>query len=199
MGQVPLPERLYAMDTRGPLLVAATAERHILVYDIRKPTTPFKQKPSQLKYQIRCVATFPDQTGFAVGSVEGRVSLDYVQPNDESRQFAFKCHRENDTIYAVNAIKFHDGFGTFATAGSDGGISFWDKESKQRLHKFPVAVPQPITSATFNHDGSIFGYAVSYDWSKGAENHNPATAKNYILLHGVKETEIKPKKPAPKR
>ena len=24
---------------------------------------------------------------------------------------------------------------------------------------------------------------VSYDWSKGAENHNPATAKNYILLH----------------
>lgn len=24
---------------------------------------------------------------------------------------------------------------------------------------------------------------VSYDWSKGAENHNPAQARNYILLH----------------
>ena len=26
-------------------------------------------------------------------------------------------------------------------------------------------------------------YQVCYDWSKGAENHNPATAKNYIYLH----------------
>jgi hypothetical protein len=24
---------------------------------------------------------------------------------------------------------------------------------------------------------------VSYDWSKGAENHNPSGARNYILLH----------------
>jgi hypothetical protein len=24
---------------------------------------------------------------------------------------------------------------------------------------------------------------VCYDWSKGAENHNPATAKTYIYLH----------------
>lgn len=24
---------------------------------------------------------------------------------------------------------------------------------------------------------------VSYDWSKGAENHNPSVARNYILLH----------------
>ncbi|KAK8930826.1 Rae1-like protein [Platanthera zijinensis] len=27
------------------------------------------------------------------------------------------------------------------------------------------------------------GRGVSYDWSKGAENHNPATAKSYIYLH----------------
>lgn len=26
---------------------------------------------------------------------------------------------------------------------------------------------------------------VSYDWSKGAENHNPAVNKNYVLLHPV--------------
>jgi hypothetical protein len=24
---------------------------------------------------------------------------------------------------------------------------------------------------------------VSYDWSKGAENHTPAQAQNFILLH----------------
>lgn len=29
-------------------------------------------------------------------------------------------HRNNDEIYAVNAISFHPTYGTFATAGSDG-------------------------------------------------------------------------------
>ena len=34
-------------------------------------------------------------------------------------------------------------------------------------------------------DGSIFAYAVSYDWSKGAEAHNPASAQNNIFLHAT--------------
>ena len=52
---------------------------------------------------------------------------------------------------------------------------------------------QPIPCSTFNSNGSLYAYAVSYDWSKGAENHNPATAKHYILLHGPPESEIKGK------
>lgn len=35
-------------------------------------------------------------------------------------------------MYAVNDISFHP-YGTFSTAGSDGTINFWDKESKTRL------------------------------------------------------------------
>ena len=38
-------------------------------------------------------------------------------------------------------------------------------------------------------DGTIFAYAVSYDWSKGSEHYNPRT--NHLLLHPVPETEIK--------
>ncbi|KAH9616477.1 hypothetical protein KSS87_017920, partial [Heliosperma pusillum] len=34
---------------------------------------------------------------------------------------------------------------------------------------------------------------VCYDWSKGAQHHNPATAKSYILLHSIQEAEVKPK------
>uniref|UniRef100_A0A453F3R8 Uncharacterized protein n=1 Tax=Aegilops tauschii subsp. strangulata TaxID=200361 RepID=A0A453F3R8_AEGTS len=45
--------------------------------------------------------------------------------------------------------------------------------------------PSPITCSTFNQDGSIFAYAVCYDWSKGAEKHNPSTAKTNIFLHSV--------------
>ena len=37
--------------------------------------------------------------------------------------------------------------------------------------------------------GSIFSYAVSYDWSRGSEHYNPRT--NHLLLHAVPETEIK--------
>eukprot|EP00955_Chlamydomonas_euryale_P024186 254941-Chlamydomonas_euryale.AAC.1 len=46
---------------------------------------------------------------------------------------SFKCHRDNNDIYAVNAMAFHPQFGTFATAGSDGTYNFWDAGSKQRL------------------------------------------------------------------
>lgn len=40
-------------------------------------------------------------------------------------------------------------------------------------------------------DGSIYAYAVSYDWSRGYSEHNPATAKNYIFLHAPQEAEVK--------
>ncbi|GKV45406.1 hypothetical protein SLEP1_g52487 [Rubroshorea leprosula] len=52
---------------------------------------------------------------------------------------------------------------------------------------------QPIPCSAFNNDGSIFAYSVCYDWSKGAENHNPGTAKTYIFLHLPQENEVKGK------
>ncbi|KAK1401824.1 hypothetical protein POM88_001429 [Heracleum sosnowskyi] len=51
----------------------------------------------------------------------------------------------------------------------------------------------PIPCSTFNNDGSIYAYAVCYDWSKGAENHNPSTAKTCIYLHTTQESEVKSK------
>ena len=34
----------------------------------------------------------------------------------------------------------------------------------------------------------------SYDWGKGYSEHNPSTAKNYILLHANNELEVKSRK-----
>lgn len=62
-------------------------------------------------------------------------------------------------MYAVNNICFHPRYGTFATAGSDGVYTFWDKDSKQRLKLFN-RMDQSITSASFNRDGNIYAYAV---------------------------------------
>lgn len=83
-----------------------------------------------------------------------------------SKNFSFKCHRdEQKNVYSVNCISFHPTYGTFSTGGSDGTVSFWDKDSKQRLKAFSN-VNATIPCTTFNRNGTIFAYAVSYDWSK---------------------------------
>ncbi|OXB79263.1 UNVERIFIED_CONTAM: hypothetical protein H355_013184, partial [Colinus virginianus] len=150
----------------------------------------------------RCVAIFKDKvnkpTGFALGSIEGRVAIHYINPpNPAKDNFTFKCHRSNGTntsapqdIYAVNGIAFHPVHGTLATVGSDGRFSFWDKDARTKL-KTSEQLDQPISACCFNHNGNIFAYASSYDWSKGHEFYNPQK-KNYIFLRNAAE-ELKPR------
>ncbi|KAH8924597.1 WD40 repeat-like protein [Atractiella rhizophila] len=167
-----MPDRVYAMDVQGPLLVAGTAERHICVVDLNNPTTIFKQLQSPLKMQTRCISAFPDQKGYAVGSIEGRVAIQYIE--DEKNNFSFKCHRKDagpgnnipkmqSLIWPVNAISFHQQQGTFSTAGADGTIYIWDKDSRTRLKTFDNR-GGPIVATGFNHTGMVFAYAIAYDW-----------------------------------
>lgn len=112
--------------------------------------------------------------------------------------FSFKCHRtttDPPQVYCVNDIQFHPIQGTFSTAGSDGTINFWDKDSKTRLKSFD-SKGGPISATAFNHTGTIFAYAVSYDWHKGYQYANPPNTPNKIYLHATKEEEVKrrPKK-----
>lgn len=108
-----------------------------------------------------------------------------------SLNFAFKCHREGNNAYAVNAISFHPTYGTFTTSGSDGTIHFWDKDSKQRLES-TTSLGQPITATAFNRNGNLYAYALSYDWSKGHEYYQ-AGAKNSIMIHPIQDNEVKPR------
>jgi len=191
---VQLPERVYCMDVRSILMVVGTAERHVCIYDLRNMAKPFRQFASPLKFQSRCIATFPDRSGFALGSIEGRVAISHVEEKDLKKNFAFKCHRHGANameVYAVNGISFHEKFGTFATIGSDGGYVFWDKDSKQRLKLFQ-RMPMPITASNFNRDGSIFAYATGYDWSKGADHWDKSKVPQ-LYLHGVQDQEIAPR------
>ena len=41
-----------------------------------------QQIASKLKKQLRCVACFPDRAGFAIGSIEGRVSIQHIDDKD---------------------------------------------------------------------------------------------------------------------
>lgn len=100
----PLPERCYALSVAHPLLVVATADRHIQVIDLANPSRVYKQLASPLKYQTRSVAAFPDKTGFLVGSIEGRVAVHHVEEAASSKNFTFKCHRDGDAIHAVRTL-----------------------------------------------------------------------------------------------
>ena len=38
---------------------------------------PEQERESSLRYQTRCVRCFPDATGFALSSIEGRIAMEY--------------------------------------------------------------------------------------------------------------------------
>jgi mRNA export factor len=191
-----LPERAYCVDVDFPMAVVGTAGRGLIIYQLDPTPSEYKRIDSPLKYQHRCIAVFRDKKnlqqpvyGFALGSVEGRVAIQYVNPSNPKDNFTFKCHRSNPVgagnnvqdIFPVNDIKFHPVHGTLATVGSDGCYSFWDKDARTKL-KTSASMEQPISCCSFNSDGQIFAYAVSYDWSKGHEFYN-TQKKNSIFLH----------------
>ena len=80
-----------------------------------------QRRESNLKYQTRCIRSFPNQQAYVLSSIEGRVAVEYLDPSPEmqKKKYAFKCHRIKDEkiekIYPVNAVAFHHEYNTFAT------------------------------------------------------------------------------------
>jgi len=45
---VQLPERCYTLDVSYPLMVVGTAERHVQIFNLTNPTTPYKVRLSDV-------------------------------------------------------------------------------------------------------------------------------------------------------
>ena len=153
VGSFQLEERVYAMDVRGGVLAVALAGKKIVIFSLSGNIQQQMSMDSPLKYQSRCISVFPDQSGFAVGSIEGRCAIQYFQQKPGvAENFAFRCHRQDlnnkteSLVHSVNDISFHN-YGTFSTVGGDGVVNFWDKDSKQRL-KVMDPVGEAITCTT---------------------------------------------------
>ena len=82
VASVECQERIYSMDVKDKLLVVATADRYINIINLDQPTKFYKTLQSPLKWQTRVVSCFTDGTGFAVGSIEGRCAIQYVEEKD---------------------------------------------------------------------------------------------------------------------
>ena len=140
VGTIQLPDKCYCSDVYGSMAVVSGANRFIKVYNLdNQSPQEMKTIESPLKFQHRCVSIFLDKNknpaGFALGSIDGRVAIQYVDTTDHKDNFNFKCHRTQPTntnppsqdIFAVNDIAFHPVYLTnLATVGSDGRFNFWD-------------------------------------------------------------------------
>jgi cell cycle arrest protein BUB3 len=138
---VQLPGKAFSMDYDAVhnRVVVATSGRRTCFLDVSNPASAsasldsdstsmmLLERESSLKYQTRCVRFFPDGAAIALGSVEGRVAVEFldelnVPATGGRKKYAFKCHRSGDLVYPVNCIEFHPRYGTFATGGCDGSV-----------------------------------------------------------------------------
>lgn len=148
------------------------AGRHVYIYDLRNMKETLQRRESSLKFMTRTVKCMPNGQGYASASIEGRVAVEFFDPDPEiqKRKYAFKCHRANvdgvDTVYPVNALAYHPVHGTFASGGGDGVVSVWDGFNKKRLRQYPK-YPTSIASLSFNSDGTMLAVASSYTFEEG--------------------------------
>jgi cell cycle arrest protein BUB3 len=200
IAQINLPGKAFAMDvdsSHGTILVA-TSGRHNCFYDLRKTATslvlhPVLERESSLKFQTRCVKMFPDGHGFCIGSIEGRVGVEFMEelnlPANGMKKYAFKCHRVQDTVYPVNCITFHPKYTTtFATGGCDGTVVLWDCANKKKLTALPT-FPTSISALAFSPDGTELAIASSYTHEEGDREH----PQDEIYVRKILESEAMPK------
>jgi len=196
VGTFPQPDKVYSMSVAGDKVVVATAGRKVWVWDLRNMGGAQQKRESSLKYQTRCLRSFPNKSGYVLSSIEGRVAVEYLDSSSEvqKKKYAFKCHRlkENgiENIYPVNAIAFHRDYNTFATGGSDGYVNIWDGYNKKRLcqfHRYPTS----IASLSFCSDGSVLAIASSYLYE---QDSNPEQIpEDSVYIRFVSDQETKPK------
>lgn len=190
-----------ALDVRSDLMVVALMDGKHSIFNLREPQKPQKEFESVFKLPSKSIACFNGGDGFLYSTIEGRCQIQFL--NDAvsgGKSFPFRCHRSqsDNTVYSVNSTCFNPVFGSFATCGSDGNFSFWDKDAKSRLKSFTDTNPNfgkfPITASAFSEDGRLFAYARGYDWSKGKQGDPNKQIKTSLHLLAVKESDVKTKK-----
>ena len=69
-------DKMFSMSVSGEQLVVVTAGRKVFIWDLRNMSCPQQKRKSSLKYQTRCVRSFPNKTGYVLSSIEGRVAVE---------------------------------------------------------------------------------------------------------------------------
>ena len=200
---VKLPSDVIRMALSPTKLVVTLHARNVHVYDLSAlallssqaaqpppnqiTIAPWQERESALKFLTRSISTMPSDDGYAIGSIEGRVAVEWFDPSPEiqNRKYAFKCHREvipatsdvegyshetngvdedgdqqmMDMVYPVHALSFNPTNNTFASGGGDGVVCLWDAIAKRRLRQFPKQATG-IGALAWNLDGRYLAVGI---------------------------------------
>ena len=135
-------------------------------------------------------------SGYATASVEGRIAVEYFDPNPaiQEKKYAFKCHRQTiddvDHVWPVNALAFHPTYNTFASGGSDATVSIWDHKVKKRLRQY-TRYAAPVAALAFSPDGSRLAVGASYTWDEGEEGARTAERPALFVREPGEEVKVR--------
>lgn len=165
-------KKILKMDATSTFVTLGMSQRTVEIYDHRNWSTPYQIRESGLKLQINDLKCFPNEEGFTIAGIDGRVSVEYFDPAPQvqANKYAFKCHRALDPItkidvaYPVNSIIFNANSNMLYTGGSDGILNVWNWQQRKRAKQYPkLSYNQAISSMDFNHDYSLLAVATSDD------------------------------------
>lgn len=220
--RIQLAAKPFAVGLTDTRLVVAMASRKVSVYDLHAlrmlldqaggsadreealEVAPWQARESSLKFMTRAVSCMPDGTGFATSSIEGRVAVEWFDPEEQKKTYAFKCHRQTNTveeageekkvdiIYPVNALAFHHVHGTFATGGGDGVVAIWDAQTKRRIKQYGK-FGTSVAALDFSNDGKFLAVGVSPGFEDGQEDTDPDPSLVKVVIRTMADGEAKGK------
>lgn len=128
-----------AMDGAGSKIAVGRATHEVDIYDVRRADSALETRPSGLRYPISAVTCLPHGAGYALGSVDGRVSLEYYDRANDHLKFAFKAHRvpelEHHNVHSITGLVFQ-GDNILYTSGTDGTVCAWDYGRRKRVKQY---------------------------------------------------------------
>ncbi|KAG5418480.1 BUB3 [Candida metapsilosis] len=146
--------KVLTMESTDKYLILGLAGNIVELYDLStlgtsSTPTPVETREVGLKYQVTDIKASPDQNAIAMSSIDGRVSIEYLDLPPEAQQeknFVFKSHRHfdkesgTDLVYPINSLTFRKSVNRsnlLFTAGSDGYLCLWDINKRKRLKQYP--------------------------------------------------------------
>ncbi|WVN86826.1 uncharacterized protein L203_101999 [Cryptococcus depauperatus CBS 7841] len=189
----PLPAKAYNLSYThaSSHLLVSMAHRHVYVYNLAELASA-----SDRIIPSRHVNSCSLQgLGWASGSLEGKIAVEYINPADQGSKYAFRAHRQNvdgtDCLYPINALAYHPIHNTFVSGGSDGYVSVWDHNAKKRMKLYPKYLA-PISALVFSPDGTKLAIGASYEHDNAVDKPEEQNVVMALIKSTVMD-DCKPK------
>lgn len=226
---LPCQDRVYTLDVKDKLMVIGTADRYINIVNLSEPTKFYKTLQSPLKWQTRVVSCFPDATGFAIGSIEGRCAIQHVEEKDSrygdsaftmlssktfedrananlqrSSNFSFKCHREQPPnqrdVSNVYSVNAISYHPVHGTFSTAGSDGTFHYWDGQAKHRLKGYPSVGGTISATAFNRNGNIFAYSVSYDwSKGYSFNTTQTPNKVMLHPVAADECKPRPSAKKR